>query len=1023
MANLVQRSLGPLLVVLVWSLLPSSASAQAAITGVVRDASGAVLPGVAVEAASPVLIEKVRSVVTDATGQYRIVDLRPGTYSVTMSLTGFSTLRREGIELSGNFVATVNGDLKVGTLEETVTVTGESPIVDVQSARTQQIISKDILSAIPSSRTAGGIQALIPGMNADGDSGGLSGSLQGGASAIHGGRGSDSRIQADGNNMGWAGGSGGGGNMPQVATSQEVVLTTSGGLAEAETGGVIVNVIPREGSNTFSGQLNFSGSNDTLQGSNYTQALKDAGLRAPAELIKVYDVNPMMGGRILRDKLWFYATYRQTGSERTVPGMWWNKNAGNPNAWTVDFDRSRQAFTNTVQRQGTIRLTWQATPRNRFNGHWSEQYNDSNYDKGGGSATTTPEATVRTYYIPSRQPHASWSSPISGRLLAEAGWGMYQARYRFAPRNDDSHNPAMIQRLEQVGDPGCEAEGTCIPGLISRMPSAPGQGGFTHHLIGTLASLRASLTYVTGAHNMKFGYQGGFSNPSQTYKFFNQVTQIRTSNGVPNRLTQTIVIGNDIKYIRNLIPTNFYAQDQWTHARLTLQGGVRFDSLISNYPDQRIGGPGWPLAPQEIFYPSRSTQGYDWKDITPRMGVAYDLFGNGKTAIKFNLGKYLEAVTATNSDLDTNPLVRTPITTTRGWTDTNRDYVPNCDLNDPEANGECQAMDNQNLGRPVFSRSFDPNYVSGWGTRPYNWGLGLAVQQEVAPRVSVTVGYFRNWWGNWYVVDNRATSLEDYTPFSIQAPVDPRLPGGGGHTISGLYNLVPSKVGLVDELAQSNKNFDEQTENWHGIDVSVVARLRLGLTVQGGTSTGRRLSDACGVRAKLPELGAGPTGMSNSAVIGALRVTNPYCRIAEPYRTDFRGLATYTIPKVDVQVAGTWASIPGDSLAANFVATNAWIAAGPQPLGRNLSGASNVTVNLIPPHMLYADRRNNIDLRVAKILRYRGMQTQFGVDIYNLTNTDVVENYNQGFVPGGAWLIPTTIQPARYARISAQIDF
>ena len=280
MANLVQRSLGPLLVVLVWSLLPSSASAQAAITGVVRDASGAVLPGVAVEAASPVLIEKVRSVVTDATGQYRIVDLRPGTYSVTMSLTGFSTLRREGIELSGNFVATVNGDLKVGTLEETVTVTGESPIVDVQSARTQQIISKDILSAIPSSRTAGGIQALIPGMNADGDSGGLSGSLQGGASAIHGGRGSDSRIQADGNNMGWAGGSGGGGNMPQVATSQEVVLTTSGGLAEAETGGVIVNVIPREGSNTFSGQLNFSGSNDTLQGSNYTQALKDAGLRA-----------------------------------------------------------------------------------------------------------------------------------------------------------------------------------------------------------------------------------------------------------------------------------------------------------------------------------------------------------------------------------------------------------------------------------------------------------------------------------------------------------------------------------------------------------------------------------------------------------------------------------------------------------------------------------------------------------------------------------------------------------------------
>jgi len=781
---------------------------------------------------------------------------------------------------------------------------------------------------------------------------------------------------------------------------------------------VIVNVIPREGSNTFSNQFNFSVSNGALQGSNYTQALKDAGLQAPAELIMVYDVNPMAGGPIVRDRLWFYSTYRQTGSERTVPGMWWNRNAGNPNAWTVDFDRSRQAFTNTVQRQGTLRLTWQATPRNKFSGHWSEQYNDSNYEKGGGSATTTPEATTRTYYIPSRQPHASWQSPISGRLLAEAGWGMYQARYRFWPRNDGTHNPAMIQQLEQAGE---------IPNLVSRMPRAPGQGGFAHHLIGTLANLRASLTYVTGAHNMKFGYQGGFNNPSQTYTNFTQVVQIRTRNGVPNRLTQTISVGADTKYVRNLIPTNFYAQDQWTRARLTLQGGVRYDSLVSNYPDQRVGGPGFPFAPVEIFYPSRSTPGYDWKDVTPRLGVAYDLFGNGKTAVRFNLGKYLEAITATNTDLDMNPIVRTATNTTRGWTDSNRDYVPNCDLDNPAANGECAAMDNQNLGQPVFTRSFDPNYVSGWGTRPYNWGLGLAVQQEVAPRVSVTVGYFRNWWDNWYVVDNRATSLQDYTPFSIQAPVDPRLPGGGGHTISGLYDLVPSKVGQVDELAQSYKNIGDQTENWQGVDVSVVARLQNGLTVQGGTSTGRQLADGCDVRAKMPELGAGPTGVTNNSVTGdgqnALRVTNPYCRIAEPYRTDFRGLATYIVPKVDVQVAATWTSIPGDSLAANFVATNAWIAAGPQPLGRNLSGAANVTVNLIPPHTFYADRRNNIDLRAAKILRYRGTRTQIGVDIYNLMNTDVVEDYNQAFVPGGAWLIPTTIQPARYARISAQVDF
>src|SRR5436309_14062877 len=171
MLRFVSRAASSLLVLL---LLPAAAHAQAAITGVARDASGGVLPGVTVEAASPVLIEKVRSVVTDGTGQFRIVNLLPGSYSVTFSLPGFSTVKREGIELTGTFVATVNGEMKVGALEETITVTGETPIVDVQSAKTQQTVSKEILAAIPSSRTALGIQSLIPGLSQSSDAGGAS---------------------------------------------------------------------------------------------------------------------------------------------------------------------------------------------------------------------------------------------------------------------------------------------------------------------------------------------------------------------------------------------------------------------------------------------------------------------------------------------------------------------------------------------------------------------------------------------------------------------------------------------------------------------------------------------------------------------------------------------------------------------------------------------------------------------------------------------------------------------------------
>ena len=641
MFRLLHRSAAALGVLSALLLVPTTALAQAAITGVVKDASGGVLPGVTVEAASPVLIEKVRAVVSDDSGQYRIVDLRPGVYSVTFTLPGFSTVKREGIELSGAFVATVNGDLKVGALEETITVTGETPIVDVQSARVQTTVSKDILAAIPTSRNAGAVTSLIPGMSSNGDNGNSGGSIGGGVGSIHGGRGNDSRTYSDGINTGWAGGSAGGGNMAgNTVSAQEVVVTTSGGLGEAETAGVVLNVIPRDGSNTFSGSFIFSGANDAMQGSNYTQALKDAGLKTPAELIRVYDYSPMGGGRIIRDKLWFYLTYRQTSGESTIPGMWFNKNAGNPNAWRPDFDKSRPAYSDGVDRNGIGRITWQVTPRNKINLNWSEQYNSSN-NIGGGSATTTPEASGRSLFQPSHMQQATWSSPVTSRILLEAGWGTYQARYRNPkPREDGSHNDRMIRTQEQI------ASGD-IPALLQyRMPAGVG-GGFNHHLIGTLGNTRASMSYVTGAHNMKFGYQGGFSNPSQTYTYFNEIIHVRLNNGVPNRLTQVITNSTaaNPKFVRNLLPTAFYGQDQWTFNRLTLQGGLRYDYLLTTYPESRIGGPGYTAAAQpEIVYPSRSTQGIHWHDVSSRWGVAYDVFGNGKTAVKFNMGKYMEAL-------------------------------------------------------------------------------------------------------------------------------------------------------------------------------------------------------------------------------------------------------------------------------------------------------------------------------------------------------------------------------------------
>ena len=1033
MSTVVQRLCAALAVIL---LLPAAAFAQAAITGVVKDASGAVLPGVTVEAASAVLIEKVRSVVTDDTGQYRIVDLRPGSYTVTFTLPGFNKVQREGIELKGDFVASVNADLKVGNLEETITVTGESPIVDVQSVRVQTIVDRDVLTAIPSSRSANGIQALVPGLSSGGDSGGITGGSGGMAGFIHGARASDSRTLHDGINTGWAGANSNAA-VSNVAGAQEVVMTTSGGLGEAETGGVMLNIIPRDGGNQFSGTFAYSGANGSMQGSNYTDSLKAAGLRSPQELIKVWEVNPMGGGPIKRDKLWFYASYREVYAENTVPGMFFNKNAGDPTKWLVEFDTSRPAFVDSVTRNGIFRLTWQASPRNKIALSHSEQYDRQN-KTGGGAGTRAPEAQGMRYYTPGHIQTATWTSPVTNRLLLEGAWGDYLSRYaNFAPRVDGSHNDNLISVVEQCS-PSCPRNNGYpndpsipgIAGLIYRF-NQPLQAGFERHQIGTLAQMRASASYIPGQHSLKIGYQGNISHPSQGYHNFTPFIQYRFNNGVPNQLNQTAVFPGTVKFQSNLNLISLYAQDTYTRARLTLQGGVRYDGISTYYPDTAIGGPDYQLMPTQVSFPAGTTDTINWKDVTPRIGAAYDLFGNGKTAIKMNLGKYLTAVTASNSDTDLQPGRRIATNTTRTWNDTttfpvgdprNGNYIPDCDLRATAANGECGPMDNQNFGKDVFTKSFDPDLIHGWGKRTYNWEMGISLQQELVPRVGLTVGYFRRWFGNFYTANNRLTTTADYTQFSIPIPSDPRLPNGGGGTVEGLYNLVPAMVGREDVYSQLSSNFGEMIENWQGLDVSVNARLRNGLTVQGGASSGRRLQDNCEVRSALPETysWASTTGVQVARVLTSTGgLANPYCRVVEPFLTSMRGLATYLVPKVDVQVSGTWRSDPGPELRADYVVTNA--IAFPS-LGRNLS-SGNVTVNLVEPGTLYGDRLNNIDLRIAKVFRFRGTRTQVGVDVYNLLNTDVVTLYNNGYSPTGAWLTPTAIQPARYARFNLQLDF
>src|SRR5712692_8279671 len=337
---MVRTNVGVGLSVIMYVLLLSpAASAQQAtasgIAGVVRDTSGGVLPGVTVEAASPALIEKVRTVVSDSEGRYNIVELRPGSYVVTFSLAGFSTFKRDGIELPSGFTATVNADMKVGALTETVTVTGESPLVDTRNVRKQTLVSSDLLNALPSSvKNMNNLVTLTPGFRGN-EGFDITGGYTGQVGATYHGKGG-TNVAFDG--MGIQHSQGNEGDNQNQETVQETVLSTSGISADNNADGVQINMVPKEGGNNFSGGVNGLYSGKNLQSNNLSDALLARGLTTVTSVKYVFDSGVTLGGPIKKDRLWFFGSYRQWGNERQAAGKFFNATQGTM-FYTPDLSR------------------------------------------------------------------------------------------------------------------------------------------------------------------------------------------------------------------------------------------------------------------------------------------------------------------------------------------------------------------------------------------------------------------------------------------------------------------------------------------------------------------------------------------------------------------------------------------------------------------------------------------------------------------------------------------------------------
>ncbi len=952
--------------------LPTFGAAQtgSGITGVVRDSSGGVLPGVTVEASSPALIEGTRAVVSDDQGVFRIVDLRPGTYRVAFTLPGFKSFVRDGVTLTSGFTATVNGEMEVGALEETITVTGAAPVVDTQSVAAREVFTRDTVEQLPIAKSTGVWASLIPAMRqpppAAADSGATGGVDVGATQSersqaqvtVHGAP-DDIRVVRDGMEA-----MRGVYSMNRVDT-QEINVQMGGNPAEAETGGVRINIIPREGGNTFSGNFELDGITEAMQGENSDAELRARGLAGTPYVKQAYNAGVGAGGPIKQDKVWFFGSWRKWGSQLWLPGKYFNATQGT-HIYTPDLNRP--AFSNDYYQSFTGRMTWAATSNQKFNVSY-EQANNCNCVIRLIALNRAPEATANHLYY-HKVPQVNWQWTASSRLLFEGGFSYYRGRGPSGPVEGVEPNHIAIREL------------TTDFRWNSRADNIGGTGAYADRSMQENMSQRVNVSYVTGSHNFKTGvWVQEWPNFSEFTVNGSMLQNFR--NGVP---VSVVLYASPLRTESMANNIGVYAQDQWTIRRLTLNLGLRYDSY-RGYGRDTTSAAGL-FVPERHF--DKTGDLTNLKDINPRVGAAYDLFGNGRTAVKAFLGRFIVGVSGA---VPAQPAAAVASSATRTWTDRNGDYVPQ--------ESELGPLSNSRFGSPSPSSLIvDDSVRFGWGNRAFTWQGIVSLDHEIRRGLGLQVAYYRTSWGNQSFQENRLVEPGDFDDYCITAPSDSRLGDVSGSRICGLYDIKPTKFGQVQNF-QSLAG-DRMVQQFNGIDVNMSGRFDNGAQINGGLAFGNNETDNCGIAVDSPN---------------ALRFCRSVFSWSEDVQLKING--SYPLPW-NLRTSVVYQNIPGFPIDALYNVNNAQAVAS---LGRTFAGGANTTyeIPLIDGQEMFEERTQIVDLRIARRFPAGRTNITANVDISNLLNANTPQYVNPQYGP--EWLKVNNAMSARVFRLGVQVTF